>query len=265
MEDRASNATPFEHALVELTRKATSAPAELCPADLDPLRALKGDSAVDYVLVLGAFHFINRIADLLEVPSEGLPERLRRVEFVRRGSVRIASRLMRTMDLANRSFDRSFEDVLADVDALQDAAGCSADRSGYEAFRSRPHGLEVLRWALEERDQRSSLEPAVLARVHQVVEGALPAGPDDAFGLHPRPSDPIDAFVFVGTRYAARTTQEMVDALRVTGMDDVGIMDLAIAVADANQWARMTRLLGLDPALYYLGSERVEAVAEAFA
>jgi alkylhydroperoxidase family enzyme len=265
LEDRASDATPFEHALVELTRKATAAPAELCPADLDALRALKGDSAVDYALVVGAFHFINRIADLLDVPSEGLPERLRRVEFVRRAFVRIASRLMRAMDLANRSFDRSFEEVLADVDALQDAAGCSADRSSYQVFRARPQGLEVVRWALEERDRRSSLDPAVLARVHQVVEEALPAGPDDAFGLHPRPSDPVDAFAFVGTRYAARTTQEMVDALRATGMDDVGIMDLAIAVSDANQWARMSRLLGVDPALYYLHTERAEAVDEAVA
>lgn len=228
------------------------------------MRALKGDYAVDYVLVLGAFHFINRIADLLEVPSEGLPERLRRVEFVRRVFVRIAGRLMRAMDLTNRSFSRTFEQVLTDVQALHAAAGCSADQSGYDTLRSRPHGLEVVLLALEERDVRSSLDPAVLARVHQVVEEALPTGPDEAFGFHPRPSDAIDAFAFVGTRYAARTTQEMVDALRARGMDDLGIMDLAIAVADANQWARMSRLLGLDPALYYLSGpsglqgERVE-------
>jgi hypothetical protein len=100
-------------------------------------------------------------------------------------------------------------------------------------FRARPQGLEVVRWALEERDRRSSLDPAVLARVHQVVEEALPAGPDDAFGLHPRPSDPVE--------------------------------DLAIAVSDANQWARMSRLLGVDPALYYLHTERAEAVDEAVA
>jgi hypothetical protein len=44
----------------------------------------------------------------------------------------------------------------------------------------------------------------------------------------------------------------MIDALRATGFDDLAILDLAIAVADANQWARTHRLLGLDPALFYV-------------
>lgn len=252
MDDRVSDVTPFEHAIVELTRKATSAPKLLCPSDLDALRALKGDGAVDYVLVLGAFHFINRIADLLEVPPEGLPASLRRIEFLRRVFVRVAARLFRSMDLENRRFGRSFDEVFADVAAAQERAGTDGDLGTLGVFRSRPHGLEVLRWALEERTDRSTLGADVLTRVHATVEEALPAGPDDAFGFHPRPSDPIDAFAFVGTRYAARTTQEMVDALRVAGMSDVEVMDLAIAIADANQWARMSRLLGLDPALYYL-------------
>ena len=248
---------------MELTRKATSAPAALCPHDLDPLRALKGDAAVDYVLVLGAFHFINRIADLLEVPSEGLPASLRRVEFLRRGFVRIASRLFSSMDLANRRFDRSYEQEMEQVDRLQDAAGCCADRSGYEAFRARPHGLAIVRHALEERDDRSSLDRSVLARVHAVVEEALPSGPDEAFGFHPRPTDPVEAFAFVGTRYASRTTEEMVVALRSAGMVDMEIMDLAIAVADANQWARMSRLLGLDPALFYVNGAESDLANQA--
>jgi len=252
LEDRVSDATPFEHAVVELTREATSAPAMLTPRDVDALRAIVGDAHVDYVLVLGAFHFINRIADLLDVPPEGLPASLRRVEILRRGFVRIAGRLFRSMDLANRSFDRSFDEVMADIESLHRRAGGKGDLATLEVFRSRPHGLEVLRWALEERDERCSLERETVARVHAMVEEALPSGPDEAFGFHPRPSDPIDAFAFVGTRYAARTTREMVDALRLTGMGDVHIMDLAITIADANQWARMSRLLGLDPALYYL-------------
>ena len=248
---------------MELTRKATSAPAALCPHDLDPLRALKGDAAIDYVLVLGAFHFVNRIADLLEVPSEGLPASLRRVELLRRGFVQIASRLFRSMDLGNRRFDRSYEQELAQVDQLLDAAGCCTDRSGYEVFRARPQGLSVVRHALEERDVRCSLDRSVLARVHAVVEEALPSGPDEAFGFHPRPTDPVDAFAFVGTRYASRTTEEMVAALRSTGMVDLEIMDLAIAVADANQWARMSRLLGLDPALYYVDGAEADLAKEA--
>jgi alkylhydroperoxidase family enzyme len=68
---------------------------------------------------------------------------------------------------------------------------------------------------------------------------------DHVKDFHARPADPVEAFAFVGTRYAQRATDAMVDALRGAGFDDLGILDLAIAVADANQWARMRRLLGL--------------------
>ena len=37
------------------------------------------------------------------------------------------------------------------------------------------------------------------------------------------------------------------------GYDDIPILDLAIAVAEANQWARIHRLLGLGPELFYVG------------
>ena len=56
----------------------------------------------------------------------------------------------------------------------------------------------------------------------------------------------------MGTRYAYRTTPDMIEALRQEGFDDIGILDLAIAVAEANQWARIHRLLNLNPKLYYL-------------
>jgi hypothetical protein len=84
------------------------------------------------------------------------------------------------------------------------------------------------------------------------VEKALPATVIDAQGIHPIPDDPIEAFAFVGTRYAFRTTKQMIDGLRQKGYDDLGILDLAIAVADANLWARMYRLVGLKPELFYL-------------
>jgi hypothetical protein len=63
------------------------------------------------------------------------------------------------------------------------------------------------------------------------------------------------ALAFVGTRYAYRTTVDMIDALRQKGYDDTGILDLAIAVAEANQWARIHRLLDLDPAIFYLNPQ----------
>jgi alkylhydroperoxidase family enzyme len=91
--------------------------------------------------------------------------------------------------------------------------------------------------------------------VHHGVEAALPSRREEAEGFHPRPADPIDAFAFVGTRYAARTTEGMIEALRRDGFDDVAILDLAIAVADANQWARTHRLLGLEAGLFSLAEE----------
>jgi alkylhydroperoxidase family enzyme len=42
----------------------------------------------------------------------------------------------------------------------------------------------------------------------------------------------------------------MIQALRTQGLDDLRILDLAIAVADANQWARLRRLVGLPPGLF---------------
>ena len=61
----AGDATPLERALVDLVRRAHDAPALLTPADLEPLHAIAGDDALDYLLVLYAFHFITRIAELL--------------------------------------------------------------------------------------------------------------------------------------------------------------------------------------------------------
>ncbi len=238
--------TQLERALVDLVRRAHEAPALLRPADLDPLRAVAGDDALDYLLVLCAFHFINRIADLLAVPPEVLPVALRRFEPLRRLGVRMASMLLRRMDLANRPDRTSFEDACTRVEAVVGRSVAAA----LEPLRPRPKVVESLALALEERDGASSLDSATLARVHRVVEAALPRSAGDAAGFHPRPEDPLDAFAFVGTRYAPRTTPAMIAALRGTGYGDLGILDLAVAVADANQWARMHRLAGLPPDLF---------------
>ena len=101
------------------------------------------------------------------------------------------------------------------------------------------------RLALQERDAASSLSRATIARIHGLVEEYLPASAEDAEGFHRRPLGALEAFVFVGTRYPVRTTPAMIEALRGLGYDDLGILDLATAVADANQWARMHRLLAL--------------------
>ncbi len=44
----------------------------------------------------------------------------------------------------------------------------------------------------------------------------------------------------------------MIEALRAEGMDDSAILDLATAVADASQWFRNLRLMGLPLRLFLL-------------
>ena len=114
--------------------------------------------------------------------------------------------------------------------------------------------VETIRLMLEETEQRSSLDREVLVRIYHTVEEALARCRDDVEKPHPRPADPVEAFAFVGTRYANRTTRAMITSLRNAGYDDLGILDLAIAIADANQWARLHRLLGLPPELGYLAA-----------
>jgi len=199
----------------------------------------------------------------LHVDPEALPEGLRRFEILRRLSVRVAARLFRGVDLANRAYGRTYEQALAESAAALEASMGRPLGDRLRVLRARPHAIDILRLAVAERDQRSSLSRTLIARVQQGVEDALPVSSDEARGLHVRPSNPVDAFVFVGTRYAARTTRQMVDALREQGLDDYDVLDLAIAIADANQWARTHRLLGLDPGLFYLdaaSASRVETI-----
>jgi len=202
--------------------------------------------------VLAAFHFINRVADLLHVDPDALPESLRRFEVVRRLAVRATSVLMRRMDLRVRPYTTTFADAVAGTRV--------GSAEAFTPVAARPKIVELVELAIAERD-RSTLPRDTVARVQRVVEAALPARPEEAEGFHARPADPVDAFAFVGTRYAARTTEEMITALRHAGYDDVGILDLAIAVATANQWARLHRLVGLAPGLFYLAGPSGRAVA----
>jgi hypothetical protein len=203
--------------------------------------------------VVGAFHFINRIADLLRVDPE-FPASLRRFEGLRRMLVRAMGMMMRRMDLAERPHPASYAEAVERLGPVFARALGRPLGDELAPLAARPKVIEAVALALEERDTRSTVDRPTLARVHRTVEAALPARREDGEGFHPRPADPVEAFAFVGTRYAQRTTVGMIDALRGVGWDDLGILDLAIAVADANQWARLHRLAGLPPALFRLES-----------
>lgn len=204
-----------------------------------------GDSALTYTLVIGAFHYITRMADLLHVDSDVLPEPLLRFSTMRKLATVLAGRLFSRMDLENRFYPDGFETACAAIAPAYRAATGRGVGQELEPLRARPWLVEVLRHSIEEQGERSRLSRAEFARVHSLVEEALPHGTEEAEGFHSRPDGALEAFVFVGTRYPARTTPQMIEALRADGYDDLRILDLAHAVADANQWARVHRLLDL--------------------
>jgi alkylhydroperoxidase family enzyme len=240
--------------LISLARKTFEQPARLATSDLDPIREIAGEDALDYTLVIGGFHFVNRIADLLDVPQEILPKPLRRFEFLRRLTVQLGSIVMARMDLKNRVYTGSYEDVTNSLTPYFGSEIAKDLKNRLQPLESRPKLIETLHLALEERDRRSSLDRPIVESIQHIVEESLPASNQEAVGFHPIPKDPIEAFAFVGTRYAHHTTKDMVDAVRQVGYGDLEILDLAIAVADANMWARVYRLVGLEPDLYYFNA-----------
>ncbi len=180
-----------------------------------------------------------------------MPKSLRRFEFLRRLTISIASRLLAKMDMGNRQYPYTFDEALENLSPLLGDDDGSPSDMGLEIFQARPKLLEVVQQLLEEQEKRCSLDRDVLTKVYQTVEAALPENIEDAQGFHELPEDPIERFAIVGTRYAYRTTKEMIDRLRKQGYDDLGILDLAIAVADANMWTRIYRLFDLDANLLY--------------
>lgn len=246
LEGAASDATPLELALTALARKAQAQPKRLSTGDLDALRALVGDAALDYALVVAGFHFVNRVADLLDVDPEGLPEGLRRFEPLRQFAGKGAAFLFRkAMDLKTRPYEKSYDEALESVAPVFERVVGKPLKEQLELLRSRPKLVEAVQIMLEERES-SNLDAAILARIDRTVEEALPATTEEAEGLHARPDDPVEAFAFIGTRYAHRSSEAMINALHREGYDDRGILELAIAIAHANQWARLRRLTGLD-------------------
>ncbi len=248
IDSRADDVSSLEEALINLAIKNHDEPSNLIPADLDPLRQIVGDAALDYILIICAFHFVNRIADQLGVTSEMLPSSLRKFGFIRNLAVRMMAIVIGMMDLSNRQYGISYEQALDQIkETCLEIKGLNITDE-FNGLQSCPRLLEYIGLMIEDQ-AASSLEEKTYSRIHSLVEESLPRGKEDVNGFHPRPDDPVDAFIFVGTRYANRATLEMVDALRQKGYDDLKILDLSIAVANANVWARFYRMMDLDPDL----------------
>jgi len=229
---------PGERVLFDLTRKSVLAPATLGPEDLVPVAAHFGRSgALEIVSMVGSFHFINRIADLVGIQSD-LPVVQPRWAGPRKWGVRFQGFLMgRFLDLSNR-----------DVGEV-DVAACLSDAerllgplpAGWQDLHEAPNVAAFLTTVTA---VLSRIDPALTTRIRAAVASALPADEDAATGFHPRPHDPVDALAFVGTRYAVRVTDRMVTAVREkTGHGDPELTDLFYLVGMANAFERMNRLL----------------------
>jgi len=229
---------PEERAIEVLVQKSVRAPCRLEPADLVPLVELLGTSgALEVVAMLGAFHFVTRVADLVAIESE-LPIVQRRWRWLRSLGVRLQSRVFRRMiDLANQAVDVDVRALLAETERVRGAAL----PSGYAAMHAAPN---VAAWAHRLTIELPSLDAAMLERVTRGVAAALPAREEESTGFHARPAEPLDALVFVGTRYAARTTDEMVGAVRAAyGWGDAELTDCFYAIGSRNAFERVDRLL----------------------
>lgn len=233
-----SSMTPAEQAIADLARRSVRCAAELGPGDLAPLAAALGaGGALEAAGMLGAFHFVNRVADIVGIERE-IPLVQRRWRWLRSLGVRLQGRLLaRVLDLSNRPVDADVDRLLAEMAALRGRPL----PAGYASLALAPN---VAAWAHRMAAELPTIDAALLARVRDGVRRALPAGDDDVDGIHPRPGDPLDALVFVGTRYAARTTDSLVDSVRrSTGFDDGRLTDLVFAIAVCNAFERVDRLL----------------------
>ena len=111
-----------ERALVERVEKTVFAPAHLGPADLGSVVAEYGRSgAVEVVSMLGAFHFINRIADLVGIQSD-LPAVQPRWAGLRRAGVRlqgwVIGKMLDNVAIVRLLFDRSLDQAFSKISYL---------------------------------------------------------------------------------------------------------------------------------------------------
>ncbi len=234
--------TPEERAIETLVKKTVRAPAKLEPGDLRPLIELLGvRGALEVVSMLGGFHFITRIADLVGIESE-LPIVQRRWRWLRTFGVRLQARLFRrVLNLANQPMNADVEVLLKEMEAIRGAPL----PPGYSALRQAPN---VALWAHRVTLELPSVDSEMLARVTRAVADALPSSEEESSGFHPRPSDSLEALAFVGTRYAVRTTDTLVNRVRTAhGWGDPELTDAFFAISARNAFERVDRLLAAEP------------------
>ncbi len=240
--------TPLEEALVLLARKTVEQPRLLRPADLAPLQNLIGDSALDYVQVIVSFHYVNCMANLLGVNPETVPRPFLRFESLRTLIIRAMAFLLRSMKLDSLEYGKTYAEVLDQITPVIRRSTGRNPSNEFEVFKARPQLIEYVQLLIEDRLACLHFGREMIERVQRTVEAALVP----VLNTPPRGAGPIESFAYLGTRYPYRATPAQVAALRTAGFDDVAILELASLIASCNAWARIYRLFGLDPGLFYL-------------
>lgn len=227
-----------EHAIATLVHKSAVAPTKLTTDDLRDVKEAYGvRGAIELTTYLASFHFINRIADLVGIQSD-LPVVQPRFRRLRRLGVRLQGWSMgKMLDLSRQDADVDVDEVFARAERVLGPLP-----AGAALVRQFPNVVGYLGTIAAVVEQ---LPGELLERVTTGVATALPNDESEAIGFHPRPTDPFDALVFVGTRYASRTTPGLIDAVREKyGYSDAELTDLFYAIAFRNGFERMSRLLG---------------------
>jgi hypothetical protein len=235
--DLPADAGAGERAIAELVRKTVFAPARLQPSDLDDVaREYGATGAVDIVGYLHSFHYINRIADLVGIRSD-LPLIQERWPWLRRLGVRLQAKMMRTMlDLSHREVQIDVDAVLARLTAVMGPLP-----KGFASLHLAPNVAGLIGSICE---IASKVDANLLVRIGESVRTYLPTSEGEVHGIHERPKDPLEALVFVGTRYAARTTDDLAARVRAAhGYGDREMLDLFYARAVHTGLERMRRLL----------------------
>jgi len=230
--------TSGERAIETLVRKSVRMPGQLAPADLESLFRLFGvGGTFELVGMFGFFHFINRIADLVGIQND-MPLIQPVLRWPRILGIRMVAWTFRNgFNLENQLHDPDAASLLREIEAIRGAPLCP----GYSGMHEAP-GAAASVYALTR--VLPSFDPALAARVEAAVAQSLPQCEQEWIGFHPRPTDPLDALVFVGTRYAVRTTDAMVDAVRAKyGWDDGELTDVFYLIAVHNTLQRLDRLL----------------------
>ena len=234
---RPEEMTARERAIEALVQKSCVSPALLEPADLAPLiELLELGGALEIVSMLGSFHYITRMTDLVGIQAWLDPLR-KRPRWILALARRLQATLARWgMDFSNQVVEI---DVAAELSEIERLRGEPLP-AGYEAMFEAPVLAAYTRAMMS---GLPTLDPDMLDQVTRTVAACLPSHEAEATDELPLPLEPLDALAFVGTHFAHRTTTDLDAVRRRYAWSDAELSDVFYAIATRNTLERFDRLL----------------------